>query len=61
MSQNERQMLMAKLSPKIDRAIEPRDDIRVPCTRIVTQLQKQVRAVWNAYCFEGMNTYCMKV
>ena len=41
-SQKERQMLMAKLSAKTDKANEPRDDIRVPCTRIVTQLNKQV-------------------
>lgn len=43
-------MLMAKLSPKTDKANEPRDDIRVPCTRIVTALNKQV-------CMQGGGGY----
>lgn len=35
-------MLLAKLEPMTDKANEPRDDIRVPCTGVVTQLKKQV-------------------
>ncbi|CAM9931475.1 unnamed protein product, partial [Ectocarpus sp. 12 AP-2014] len=41
-SLKERNMLCLKLKPKTDKAIEPRDDIRVPCTRIVNQLIKQI-------------------
>ncbi|CAM9435596.1 unnamed protein product, partial [Laminaria digitata] len=41
-SQHERKLLLAKLEPMTDKGNEPRDDIRVPCTRIVTQLKKQV-------------------
>lgn len=41
-SLKERHMLLAKLQPKTDKTIESRDDIRVPCTRIVNQLKKQV-------------------
>lgn len=44
-SQNERKVLYGKLAPMTDKANEPRDDIRVPCTRIVTRLKKQVCAV----------------
>lgn len=43
-------MVMAKLQPKTDKANEPRDDIRVPCTRIVTHLSKQVHTYLHARC-----------
>lgn len=49
-SQPERQMLLAKMEPMTDKANEPRDDIRVPCTRIVTQLKKQVSKVQSPHC-----------
>ena len=42
-SQHERRLLLTKLEPMTDKTKEPRDDIRVACTRIVTQLQKQVQ------------------
>lgn len=44
LSQAERKMLLAKLEPMTDKTNEPRDDIRVPCTGVVTQLKKQVNA-----------------
>lgn len=41
-SQQERRLLLSKLDPMTKKENEPRDDIRVPCNRIVMELKKQV-------------------
>jgi len=43
LSQDELKKLVGKLTPLTDKDKEARDDIRVPCTRIVNQLNTQVR------------------
>ena len=37
-----------------DKGNEPRDDIRVPCTRIVTQLKKQVHSSKTTFRTRGL-------